>query len=218
MRTNHSLGGYRNSKDSVVHDACGALLWILLRQSANSGEPIDYHVLSPCFSVNVYRHLVDVARRQSSLTLPHLFHRSLPACRFSRWKAQPVSSLTFHLQQSISWQARTYFWIHSRRNQTQPTFVFSVHMASRFGIAVSRLDQSPITIGAVVLFSFALYYLIIRPQLRLRQIPGPWWAPFTRLWLFKTLASEDSPNRYIEVNEKYGMSGLEHIYQYCIVP
>ena len=65
----------------------------------DSGESTDSaHVLSPCISFSVYRHVVDLARRQSSAILPHLFHRSLPACWFSRWKAQPVSSLNFHLQ------------------------------------------------------------------------------------------------------------------------
>ena len=92
-------------------------------------------------------------------------------------------------------------------------------MASKFDIPVSRLYQSPVIVGAIALFSFALYIgLIIRTLLHLRQIPGPWWAPYTRLWLSKTLASEDSPNRYIEVNEKYGMSISQKIVQQGIMP
>ena len=40
---------------------------------------------------------------------------------------------------------------------------------------------------------------------RLRHIPGPWWAAWSRLWLVRALASGDAAGKYEEVNQKYGM-------------
>ena len=57
-----------------------------------------------------------------------------------------------------------------------------------------------------MLLSLAAYHFVVYPYRHLQGIPGPWWAPFSRMWLFMTLASEDSPNRYIDVNDRYGMS------------
>ncbi|KAF4634721.1 hypothetical protein G7Y89_g3383 [Cudoniella acicularis] len=77
-------------------------------------------------------------------------------------------------------------------------------LAFLFDRAVSTLRQYPITISTVVVFFLVAYTLIARRFFHLRNIPGPWWACYTRIWLLKTLASEDSPNRYIETNRKYG--------------
>lgn len=89
-----------------------------------------------------------------------------------------------------------------------------------FNNPVWRLWPIPVVVvvGAIVLFLFATYSLVIRPRLHLKSIPGPWWAPYSRLWLFKTLASEDSPNRYIEVNDKYGTSDSLKFVQQCPTP
>ncbi|XRM37641.1 hypothetical protein ABZX51_001103 [Aspergillus tubingensis] len=45
---------------------------------------------------------------------------------------------------------------------------------------------------------------IIRSTLHLRKIPGPWWAPYTRLWLFRALYSERCADIYLQVNREYG--------------
>ena len=50
-----------------------------------------------------------------------------------------------------------------------------------------------------------LYRTVKNRFLHLGDIPGPFWAPWTRLWLAFALASGDAPNRYIDVNRKYGM-------------
>lgn len=83
-----------------------------------------------------------------------------------------------------------------------------------FDAAVQRSFQSPTISCMILLFCVAFYRLSTRRFLHLRKIPGPWWAPYTRLWLFKTLASEDSPNRYIQVNEQYGMSDFRQIFSH----
>lgn len=62
---------------------------------------------------------------------------------------------------------------------------------------------------AVLLFSVlclifhVLYTLYIR-HCHLAKIPGPFWAPYTRLWLSKTLASGDSARIWVDINQKYG--------------
>ena len=38
----------------------------------------------------------------------------------------------------------------------------------------------------------------------LRGIPGPYGATLSRLWLLKTLASEDCSNIYVQLNQRYG--------------
>jgi hypothetical protein len=77
-------------------------------------------------------------------------------------------------------------------------------LASFSGPILSTLRQNALAILAVLIFCWYAQTLITRRFFYLGNIPGPWWACYTRIWLFKTLASEDSPNRYIETNEKYG--------------
>ena len=69
---------------------------------------------------------------------------------------------------------------------------------------LNNLFTHRLSFGAVILLALAAYKLVVCPYRHLQDIPGPWWAPFSRLWLFITLASEDSPNRYIAVNDQYG--------------
>ena len=63
---------------------------------------------------------------------------------------------------------------------------------------VSFLTFIVIFILASVLHSVAIRYL------HLSQFQGPFWASFTRLWLCKALASGNSSERFVEVNQKYG--------------
>ena len=84
-------------------------------------------------------------------------------------------------------------------------------MASAFDAVLNRLWQYRLTICLVILFCYSVYRLVARRFFHLSAFPGPWWAAFSRIWLLKTLASEDSPGRYIEVNERYGTSLPFHI-------
>ncbi|RAH69244.1 cytochrome P450 [Aspergillus aculeatinus CBS 121060] len=45
---------------------------------------------------------------------------------------------------------------------------------------------------------------MVRSAYHLRKIPGPWWAPYTRLWLFRALYSERCAEVYLQVNRQYG--------------
>ena len=38
----------------------------------------------------------------------------------------------------------------------------------------------------------------------LSHVPGPRWASWTRLWIVKVLASGDSAQKFVEVNQLYG--------------
>ncbi|KAK2758974.1 hypothetical protein FQN54_003072 [Arachnomyces sp. PD_36] len=38
----------------------------------------------------------------------------------------------------------------------------------------------------------------------LNQYPGPTWAPYTRLWLCKTMASADGANKWVAINKQFG--------------
>jgi hypothetical protein len=68
-----------------------------------------------------------------------------------------------------------------------------------------------IALGAVIAIFYITYILVASRILHLKDIPGPWWAPYTRLWLFKTLASEKSHKRYVEVNDQYGQSTISWV-------
>lgn len=61
-----------------------------------------------------------------------------------------------------------------------------------------------VNLGLGFLALYVVARLLTTRYLHLRGIPGPRWAPFTRLWLLKSLASEDSANTYVQVNRKYG--------------
>lgn len=54
-----------------------------------------------------------------------------------------------------------------------------------------------VLVGAIVLDSF-------RSCFRLRHIPGPWWASFSKLWLIRATAGGRMHLDYAGVAEKYG--------------
>ena len=60
------------------------------------------------------------------------------------------------------------------------------------------LALSSIVTVITVIVSFAL------PILRLKHIPGPWWAACSRAWLVRALASGDAAEKFDEINRKYG--------------
>ncbi|KAL8902778.1 MAG: hypothetical protein Q9207_004386 [Kuettlingeria erythrocarpa] len=77
-------------------------------------------------------------------------------------------------------------------------------MDSFYNTILDKFFTHALTFGAVILLSLAAYKLLVHPFCHLKDVPGPWWAPYSRAWLFMTLASEDSPNHYVAVNDKYG--------------
>ena len=68
----------------------------------------------------------------------------------------------------------------------------------------------PVVVLAIVSSIVTRMYVGFR---HLKEIPGPTWAPYSRFWLVKTLASGDSAQRFLEVNKKYGA----HIHNNFIV-
>ena len=44
----------------------------------------------------------------------------------------------------------------------------------------------------------------VLPILRLKHIPGPWWAAPSRAWLVRVLASGDAVEKFDQVNKEYG--------------
>ena len=79
-------------------------------------------------------------------------------------------------------------------------------LSSASDTVVNRLWQYRLRICIIILFCYSVYRLVARRFFHLSGFPGPRWAAFSRIWLLRTLASEDSPSRYIEVNERYGTS------------
>lgn len=51
---------------------------------------------------------------------------------------------------------------------------------------------------SIVATSFASSFL------RLRHVPGPWWAAYSRSWLMRVLLSGDAAAKFEEVNRKHG--------------
>ncbi|KAI1075518.1 putative benzoate 4-monooxygenase cytochrome P450 [Whalleya microplaca] len=54
---------------------------------------------------------------------------------------------------------------------------------------------------------FTVYVAVISSSKRFRllaQFPGPWWAPYSRLWLVRTVQSGHSQKYFVDVNRKHG--------------
>jgi hypothetical protein len=45
---------------------------------------------------------------------------------------------------------------------------------------------------------------LITANFHLREFAGPWWAAYTRIWLCGTLASGNSAQIFVDVNDRYG--------------
>ncbi|EWC46032.1 hypothetical protein DRE_04825 [Drechslerella stenobrocha 248] len=55
-----------------------------------------------------------------------------------------------------------------------------------------------------ILASALLVGVLIRNRLRLRRIPGPFWAGYTNLWRVYYVKRGDAQNTYMKVHKKYG--------------
>lgn len=62
------------------------------------------------------------------------------------------------------------------------------------------------TIVAVFLVPVLIFLVsaIATRFFRLRSVPGPFWAAYSRLWLVRTLASGESAAAFVDVNKTYG--------------
>lgn len=64
-------------------------------------------------------------------------------------------------------------------------------------------------IALAVYFLVSTLHQIIANSLHLRQIPGPWWARYTRLWLLRALCAEHSSDHYMRLNQQYGRCDID---------
>ena len=75
---------------------------------------------------------------------------------------------------------------------------------------LSKVSSEPKTGHAIYLTAFLVLFLLYLATafatriLRLRNVPGPALAAYTRLWLAKTLASGNSAKTFVEINKEYG--------------
>jgi hypothetical protein len=71
-----------------------------------------------------------------------------------------------------------------------------------------KLPFEPLLIFFCISFGIAFIAarLLYTRFVHLRGIPGPYWAPFTRAWLLKTLASENAAHIYEKVNLEHGIT------------
>ncbi len=106
------------------------------------------------------------------------------------YHAQHIESLTLEANASLLQSLENTMNLLMYNNLVQEIYTYPIIFTS-ICFALYSLISS---------FSYALFHL--------KGIPGPWWARYTRLWLLRTLASEDCANRYREIGEQYGMSWL----------
>lgn len=78
-------------------------------------------------------------------------------------------------------------------------------MIARHLLDLQLIKVEHIPLVAAVLILYVFCRLLATRYLHLRTIPGPKWAPFTRLWMLRTLASENSSRIYVGVNNQYGL-------------
>lgn len=76
-------------------------------------------------------------------------------------------------------------------------------------ISVDSNTQVPSLYGWVALSGIVIAVVVVATSfathfLRLRHVPGPWWAAYSRSWLVRVLASGDAAAKLEEVNGKYG--------------
>ena len=74
--------------------------------------------------------------------------------------------------------------------------------AENSGRSHGHLLLSLVVLGLI----FALVKCVYTRFLHLRQIPGPSLAAWSRWWLIRAYASQDSAYRLIDVNQRYGRS------------
>lgn len=55
-----------------------------------------------------------------------------------------------------------------------------------------------------ILLAIGVLQAVGKRFLHLREFSGPWWAAYTRLWLCKAIASGDSAQIFVNVNERFG--------------
>ena len=69
---------------------------------------------------------------------------------------------------------------------------------------LSQLAHSFFFYCILALIPYSLYTIYQAYATPLRNIPGPWLAKFTRLWLFRAIASRKWDQINIELHRKYG--------------
>lgn len=60
-------------------------------------------------------------------------------------------------------------------------------------------------LALILIYKVVLWFDVLHlRRATLSSIPGPKWAAWTRFWMVKTLASGDSAEIFVQVNERYG--------------
>lgn len=76
----------------------------------------------------------------------------------------------------------------------------------QYGLTALTL-QKLATYSIAILVAYAtftlIYELFISPQ---KDVPGPFWAKFTRLWLLSTVHKGDSHKVIVDLHKKHGQS------------
>lgn len=97
--------------------------------------------------------------------------------------------------------SRTHSWSYSVTKTPVHTAVNMTALAK----GLQALGQRDLTWTLMPIVATVIIVIwIIRSTLHLRKIAGPWWAPYTRLWLFRALYSERCADIYLQVNRQYG--------------
>lgn len=82
--------------------------------------------------------------------------------------------------------------------------VLKLMIALPLGQVGAKIPWVPLLIFCIVCrFLIWTRDLYVQHQ-ALSSIPGPGWAAWTRLWIVKTLASGESAQKFVEVNQHYG--------------
>ena len=71
-------------------------------------------------------------------------------------------------------------------------------------ITIKEMSLHPLSLILLVIVTFYALNTLYVVFFRLRSVPGPWWAPYSRLWLWRTLTSGESAYRYQRIGERYG--------------
>jgi hypothetical protein len=72
--------------------------------------------------------------------------------------------------------------------------------------------QYPVVVLALIWVTLKLVRKVWIARTHLRDIPGPWISPYSRLWMLQSLRSGAVHTRYADAHDKYGPSTFSHLF------
>ena len=115
-------------------------------------------------------------------------------------KRRPTATRSMSLFFSPCRPSRT----HARHTAAKPQSNYSVTMAQLQSLITKATPTSALLLTSSLLGLWLLFQLFSYLRDPLKDIPGPFWARFTRLWYFREVANGQFEKTNVALHRKYG--------------